>query len=299
MIAPRRKVPHGGNFAVLGRSSGQMVRPMKSKPGTGFAPRRVWYGSGVLSQPTNTERVPPRKRGALKTKPVQKNSISDEIVKQVMKQISSGNLRPGQRLPSERDLCKQFNTGRSSLREALRCLSIMGVLTARVGEGTSVATSGSKFLGRVMEWRVITEHYDLRNLMELRLALEGLAVASAAERATETELAEIEGMIPRMRDALDDAKRFSALDLEFHLALARASRNEALLDMLTMIRGQLARVVSTVLKLPDARPLSLQEHEGIAKALRRRKSEAARKAMQVHLTAAIKRYDATQPRGSN
>ncbi|ADV82356.1 FadR/GntR family transcriptional regulator [Terriglobus saanensis] len=237
-----------------------------------------------------------QEKTALKTRPVQKNSISDEIVQQIMKQISSGSLRPGQRLPSERELCKQFNAGRSSLREALRCLSIMGVLTARVGEGTSVATDGSKFLNTIMKWRVITERYDVRDLMEVRLAMEGLSAASAAERATDAELAAISEFVVRMHDAVGDAKRFSSLDLEFHLAISRASKNLAMVDMLTMIRSQLPRVVSTVLKLPDARPLSLKEHETIIKALLKRDPEGARKAMQVHLSSAIKRYDSTQPK---
>lgn len=237
-----------------------------------------------------------RKKAALKTQPIQKNSISDVIVTQLMKQISSGNLRPGQRLPSERELCMQFNAGRSSLREALRCLSIMGVLTARVGEGTSVASDGSKFLSTIMEWRVITERYDVRNLMEVRLALEGLAAAGTAERATDAELGVIADLVARMQNVVGDAKRFGALDLEFHLAISRSSKNLAMMDMLTMIRSQLARVVSTVLKLPDARPLSLKEHEAIMKALLKRDPEGARKAMQVHLGSAIKRYDSTQPK---
>ncbi len=78
-------------------------------------------------------------------KPVVKTSISDEIVSQIMSLISNGDLKPGQRLPSERELCKRFAAGRSSVREALRCLCIVGVLNARVGEGTSVATDGVKF----------------------------------------------------------------------------------------------------------------------------------------------------------
>ncbi|WP_419803684.1 FadR/GntR family transcriptional regulator [Terriglobus sp.] len=237
--------------------------------------------------------VPPR-RIARKSAASPKASISDEIVRQVMKQISSGNLQPGQRLPSERELCKQFQAGRSSLREALRCLSIMGVLTARVGEGTSVAVDGNKFLGTVMEWRVITGRYDLRNLMEVRLALEGVAAASAAERASPEEIAEMEDLVLRMRDSLRDAKRFSALDLDFHLRIARASRNQVLLDMLTLVRSQLAQTVATVLKLKNAIPLSLKEHEALVKAVRRRNPEAARRAMQAHLTAAIRRFDSTQ-----
>jgi GntR family transcriptional regulator, transcriptional repressor for pyruvate dehydrogenase complex len=91
------------------------------------------------------------KRIESKIKPITKTSIGDEIVDQIMSLIAKGDLKPGQRLPSERELCKNFGAGRSSLREALRCLCIVGVLDARVGEGTSVAVDGGKFLGKIVE----------------------------------------------------------------------------------------------------------------------------------------------------
>jgi GntR family transcriptional repressor for pyruvate dehydrogenase complex len=230
---------------------------------------------------------------AFKVRPIHKSSISDDIVKQIMKQISSGELRPGQRLPSERDLCKSFNAGRSSLREALRCLSIMGVLTARVGEGTSVAMDGSKFLETVLQWRFITEKYDIKNLMELRIALEGLAASSCAERTTEKDLQELEDLILRMKTAIDDPKRFGALDLDFHLYLAQASQNRVVYDLVSLIRGQLARALSTVLRLPQAIPLSVEEHAAVVHAIKHRNPEAARKAMHAHLHAAIERYESS------
>ena len=242
----------------------------------------------TISQKTKPEKI------AFKARPIQKNSISDDIVKQIMRQISAGNLKAGQRLPPERDLCKQFNTGRSSLREALRCLSIMGVLTSRVGEGTSVAKDGGKFLETVMEWRFITEKYDIRNLMELRIALEGLTAANCAERAAEADIEGLERLIARMEELVDDARRFGVFDLNFHLGIARASNNPVLFDLVSLIRGQLARALSTVLALPDARPRSIEEHAAILMAIKRRNPEAARKAMQRHLEAAIKRYDSSQ-----
>jgi GntR family transcriptional repressor for pyruvate dehydrogenase complex len=211
-----------------------------------------------------------------------------------MQQISSGDLCPGQRLPAERDLCKRFHAGRSSLREAIRCLCIMGVLTARPGEGTSVASDGGKFLETVIRWRFITEKYEIRNLIELRISLEGLAAASSAERATDEDIRYLEGLIRSMENSLSDPKRFGVLDLDFHLGLARASQNQAVFDLVSMIRGQLARTLSALLVLPHARPLSVLEHTAILKAVKRRNPEAARKAMQAHLVAAVKRYDAVQ-----
>ena len=235
-----------------------------------------------------------REKASFKARPIHKSSISDDIVQQIMNQISTGALQPGQRLPSERDLCKSFNTGRSSLREALRCLSIMGVLTARVGEGTSVAIDGGKFLETVMEWRFITVKYDIKNLMELRIAIEGLAVASSAERATEEDIKGLENLIAGMETAVGDPKRFGTLDLEFHLSIARSSQNHVIFDLVSLIRGQLARPLATVLVLPQARPRSVEEHQAILNAVKRRNPGAARKAMQAHLEAATKRYDSSR-----
>ena len=106
---------------------------------------------------------------------VNKVSISEDIAQQILDLISSGKLIPGQRLPSERELCKNFGAARSSLREALRGLSMIGVLTARVGEGTSVAADGGKFLGKiVLGHEVIAGHPH-------RVCPESLAVAPVAD----------------------------------------------------------------------------------------------------------------------
>jgi GntR family transcriptional repressor for pyruvate dehydrogenase complex len=225
-----------------------------------------------------------------KIKPVTKTSISDEIVDQIMSLIASGDLKPGQRLPSERELCKNFGAGRSSLREALRCLCIVGVLTARVGEGTSVAVDGAKFLGKIVEWRVITEQHDIENLMDVRIALEGVTAASAARRGSEEDLSKLQTLLAKMETSSRDEKRFAALDLEFHLTLAEASENLLIVDLVSMIRGQLEKTLARVLLLPNALPLSLKEHVAIVNAIKRRDPDGARDAMQSHLDSALKRY---------
>src|SRR5580698_1221204 len=93
----------------------------------------------------NMKRVSSRKKTSVPAiRPVNKTTISDEIVEQIMSLIELGELQQGQRLPSERVLCVQFGSGRSSLREALRCLPIVGVLHARVGEGTTVAVDSGR-----------------------------------------------------------------------------------------------------------------------------------------------------------
>lgn len=230
-----------------------------------------------------------------KIRPVTKISISEEIAKQIIDLISNGDLQPGQRLPSERDLCEHFGASRSSLREALRCLSIVGVLNARVGDGTSVAPDGGRFLRKIVEWRLITEKHDIENLMEVRIALEGVSAANAALRSTPEDVAKFHELLAAMRVA-KDAKKFAFLDVEFHVTLAKSSGNALVFDLVSMIRSQLEKVLPRVLQLPNAMPLSTQEHAAIVKAVERANPDAARKAMHAHLQAVLVRYGDTDKR---
>jgi GntR family transcriptional regulator, transcriptional repressor for pyruvate dehydrogenase complex len=227
---------------------------------------------------------------ASKIRPVKKSSISDEIATQIIELISRGELQPGQRLPSERELCEHFGASRSSLREALRCLSIVGVLNAQVRNGTSVAADGGKFLRKIVEWRLITERHKIENLMEVRIALEGVSAANAALRATAEDKKKFRVLVEEMKEAPADAKGFAVLDVDFHIALASASGNPLVFDLVSMIRGHLIRVLPKVLQLPNALPLSTREHIAILEAIERRDAEGARSAMQAHLKAVIRRY---------
>ena len=223
-------------------------------------------------------------------KRVTKLSISEEIARQIMDLIADGTLKPGQRLLSERELCGLFGASRSSLREALRCLSIVGVLNARVGEGTSVAEDGGKFLRKIMEWRLISENHDIENLLEVRIALEGVSAANSALHASPEDIEKARKLLAQMKSALKDKKQFAVLDLEFHITLANAAGNAVLSDLISVIRSQLARTLNRVLKLPNALPLSLKEHTAIFEAIERRDPEGARQAMHAHLDAVLERY---------
>jgi GntR family transcriptional repressor for pyruvate dehydrogenase complex len=237
-----------------------------------------------------------------KIRRVTKISISEEIAKQIMDLISSGDLQPGQRLPSERELCENFGASRSSLREALRCLSIVGVLNARVGDGTSVAVDGEKFLRKIIEWRMITERHDVENLLKVRTALEGVSASETAFHGTQEDIERLRKLLAKMKTALKNEKAFAALDLEFHVTIANISGNTLLSDLISLIRNQVTKALHMVLMLPNAIPLSHKEHTAVFEAIERRDPEAARNAMQDHLDAHLQRYtdafgDNSSPRG--
>jgi GntR family transcriptional repressor for pyruvate dehydrogenase complex len=222
---------------------------------------------------------------------VNKISISEDIAQQILDLISSGKLTPGQRLPSERELCKNFGAARSSLREALRGLSMIGVLTARVGEGTSVAADGGKFLGKIIEWRLITEKHDIENLLEVRVALEGIAAANVAREGKPADIAKLSALLAKMKSSVKDKKQFAALDLEFHVTLAKASGNSLLFDLISMIRNQLVTALEKLL-LPHVRPLTYKEHAAIVEAIEQHDGDRARDAMHTHLQSSLARHRA-------
>ena len=225
-------------------------------------------------------RVPRSRAG--KITPAVRTSLSDDIVRQITDLISRGALRPGDRLPSERELCKQFGVGRTSLREALRSLIVMGILDVRLGEGTFVSDSRDKYLEKTLEWGLLLDPKVVEDLIETRVMLESQNAFLAAQRATAEDLEKIEQAIRGMEESLHSTKNYLEFDLKFHLAIARATRNKILYQLLSMTRGYLQEWIKKALSRRQAE-LSLREHEEILKALRSSNPEQARSAMTAHI----------------
>jgi GntR family transcriptional regulator, transcriptional repressor for pyruvate dehydrogenase complex len=242
--------------------------------------------SGATPLPTNE----PVGAESHKFKPIDKTSLSEEIASQIMGLISTGDLLPGQKLPSERELRVRFGVGRSSLREALRCLTIVGVLETRVGEGTFLALNRDKFIGKVLEWRVATERRNVENLMKVRLALETETASNAALHASKEQLQELEAALAKMRGSLGNPQQFVADDIAFHLCIAKVSSNDLIFDLLSLIRSQVQRALHALGNWPGATQTALDEHRGILDAIGNHDPESARALMREHINAGLKRY---------
>lgn len=222
-------------------------------------------------------------------RPVNRNSLSDAIVEQIIDLISRGVLKPGERLPSEKELCLRFGVGRTSIREGLRSMAVMGILDGRVGEGTFVSADSRKYLEKALQRGLLIDRKSVNDLVETRLMLESQTAHAAAARATEENLQEIEEALEGMRRSLDRPEEYLEHDLRFHLAIARATQNQILYNLLSMTRGYLQTWISESLSKPSARKMrartesSVREHQKILQALRKRKPEQARQAMTEHI----------------
>lgn len=225
---------------------------------------------------------------------VRRTSLGENIVRQIMTLISTGDLKPGQQLPSERELCTYFGVGRSSLREAVSCLSMIGILDVSVGNGTYLATSADRFVEKIFEWRTLTERHKLDNLIEVRQALECAAAARAAVHGTSQQFEQLEAILKKMVNSAKQAKTFTKYDFEFHVELAKASGNSLLYDLLYMIRSQLSAVIFAFGAVPGGPTRACEHHALILKALKRRDPNEARLAMENHLAIGLERYRAAE-----
>jgi GntR family transcriptional regulator, transcriptional repressor for pyruvate dehydrogenase complex len=214
---------------------------------------------------------------------VSRVSLSEHIVEQIASLISQGVLKPGDRIPSEKQLCRQFGVGRTSVREALRSLAMMGVLETHMGDGTFVRPDTGRFIERSFQWGLLLNHKDVEDLVETRLMLESQTAYLAATRATETDLEKAAEAIRCMEAAVSKPEQYLEHDLSFHLIIAGATQNTILASLLSTTRGYLRSFIREALAEGKRARMSIAEHKRILQALKVRDAEAARQAMEAHI----------------
>ncbi len=192
--------------------------------------------------------------------------VSDAIVDQLEALILEGSLRPGERLPTERDLAERFDVSRPSVRDALQKLASRGLVRRRQGGGTFVSDGiGATFTDPLMEL-LSKDDSAAEQIAEFRHALEGLAARLAAERATDEDRALIQRKYDELRrlQEADDLPAEAAADAEFHLAIAEAAHNPVLLHvmrtMFLLLRDNIIGNLSALNDETGSRQLIRDQH---------------------------------------
>ena len=214
--------------------------------------------------------------------PVVRTTLSAAVFEQLISFVVTGEWKAGDRIPPERDLCVELGVARTSLREALKAMELVGMLDSRVGEGTFVCPR-SEFLARPMLWAFTgTDHRELKDLLEARSLLEEDLAALAAERGSEEEIQAVGDSINAMRADMDGASILET-DMAFHLRISGAAHNEILANAVQLLRNMLRQWIHLKLLLPAVPGQVLEEHEAVYNAIRNRDALAARLAMRSHL----------------
>jgi GntR family transcriptional repressor for pyruvate dehydrogenase complex len=216
-----------------------------------------------------------------------------EITRHLLDYLLSGSVAAGQKIPSERELAQVLRVGRSALREAIKSLSLLGLLDVRQGDGTYLSGSPSELLPRVIEWGLLLGERRVSDLMEVRTHLEITVAGLAAERRDEEDIRRLRRIITRMDQADGDLPSYIEADISFHLTIAEASRNQVLSSLLGSIRSLLHVWAARVLESAGETETSLAVHIPIVDAIERGDVEAARSTMAAHMSRASTRLLAT------
>ena len=216
--------------------------------------------------------------------------LSHAVVRQIERLILQGILRPGERLPAERELSERLGVSRPSLREAVSGLQAAGLLTARPGAGIYVAeVLGSAFAPALI--RLFGSHDEaVFDYLDFRSDMEGLAAERAARLGSDTDLAVIAAIFAKMEAAHQkrNPEDEAALDAQFHMAIIEASHNVIMLHMMRSMYELLREGVfynrQIMFRQKNTRDLLLDQHRTINAALQQRDPEAARDAVAAHMS---------------
>jgi len=214
----------------------------------------------------------------------------EDIISHIREAVVAGQLSIGDKLPHERELAERFAVSRQSVREALRMLEGLGVLTARRGVGPDsgwvVAGETAGGLGILLDMHTSLQRTALWDILEIRESLEMLSVRSAAARASADEKAALVAAA-RAMDDVDETGAFMRCDTEFHVSIARRSGNGLAPLFMEAIRDAMARVMLAATRgLPDwatERELLVQEHLEIATLIAAGAEDAAAAAISRHI----------------
>jgi len=216
------------------------------------------------------------------------------IADALTREIEEGRLKPGDRLPTEQYLADNFGVSRNVVREAIAQLRSAGLVTSRQGLGSIVAHPEDAERSFHIELDPEGEANTHQHVYELRLAIEVQAADFAARRGDEALLKAISSTFERMREAERWEAEGVDLDIDFHLAIARASGNPLMVQSIGFLAGAMRKTIVATRErsgevIGEVKRLTLDEHAAIRDAILRRDPQAARAAMMIHITNAAHR----------
>lgn len=246
--------------------------------------------SAKIARPAEVAVSPPTEQDIFR--PVNVGRISEIIVEQIRVLMRQGQLKPGDRLPPERDLCERFGVSRVTVREALRMLESSGLVQIRVGArgGAFVTAPSSDRVGAGLTDMLTLSAISAADVTEVRMILEVGIMPLVCERATDQDIADLEEICERSEAALRSGEYSMDYSLEFHTRVAQATHNPAVVLLVESFRGPIHMSLQQAREVaPQMGDLGTREHERLIEAIRHREPEAATEIMREHLERTARR----------
>jgi GntR family transcriptional repressor for pyruvate dehydrogenase complex len=230
--------------------------------------------------------------------PVQKTTLAESVTQKIIHLIQNGHLKPGDRLPSQKELMVQMGVGRSSIREAVQRLLHLNILQSHPGKGTFVNEVVTDVGIPPHGLSLLLARNTLAELIEVRFCLETRTAFWAAQKATDEDLEAMKAALREFEEALRSDRFSFDANAAFHIALAKASRNRFLVKLLENVLAALytLREESEALlhgSREDQRK-ALERHKQIYKAIQERQPEEAQRWMQKHFEDAQRMLEETE-----
>lgn len=231
---------------------------------------------------------------AFAIKSLKRPKLADSVYEEFIAMLRDGRLTPGQRLPSERELATSFGVSRSTVRDAVQRLSLLGYVDVRQGDGTIVKAPDEAALAKPFRNLLLTEPHSVWDLLSFRRMLEPEVARFAAQNCTSSDRAVLEACLDRQRSAVGLGAHLGLEDTVFHQEIVRIARNTIVLRMLDTLHELMKELRSTVLAGSQP-PLTLHHHNEIAEAIWTNDPESAGLAMARHLDWVIDTAKANHP----
>ncbi len=213
----------------------------------------------------------------------EKAALSDQIAARILQMIRDKQLRPGDKLPPERELSAMMQVGRPALREALRGLSLMNVIEIRQGAGAYVTALETAQLVQHLDFVFSIDDYAILDLFDARKIVEAGIIELAAPRVTDDDVAKLEACLTKSVQASSDTEAFLLADIELHTLIAQIADNPIMLRFMESIHQMGLASRRRTGRLDGVIQQSIDDHRHIVEALKARDPQAAREAMLHHL----------------
>jgi GntR family transcriptional repressor for pyruvate dehydrogenase complex len=214
---------------------------------------------------------------------VRRSRQYEQVAKQIQRLVIRGVLKPGDRLPAERELATKFGVSRSSIRDAIRTLEVIGILEPRQGKGTVVREVSTDSLVVPLTRVLLRKRELVAELLDVRRMIEPALAARAAANASPEEIARMEGILQRQQEKMRRGEDTIEEDSEFHYVVALAAGNNVVLKVLDVLMDLLRESRARSLQVLGRRERSYAGHRQILRAIKRRDRTAAAAAARRHL----------------